>query len=304
MCLAVYTAPGARLTREQFFTAWENNDDGGGLAYFNEYGLIEVVKSVTPDWLWKKYMEKWDEYGEESPFLVHFRIGTSGTPDITNVHPFHLNRDTVAIHNGVITQVKTSEGRNDTRVFIEDYLRLLPDDWLDQPTLVHMVEDFLRTDKMVFLTANSDLEYSAYILNESCGHWNDDEDIWFSNYSYKKSSYKSFGLSGNKTYKKSSSKEDKSPKKESANRAEALRATELDLAIAWDTCCFCAGDLYGDVICWTCGLCLFHDDAWDECDCWSADDKAVESMRPEPEIVTHGLLAMTDEEFREFMSVH
>lgn len=189
MCIAIYQDAGQNLGDDLLFNAWTNNPDGGGFAYFRD-GQPHVEKYMT----WTSYIKNLRKAKREhpdSPFVLHMRIKTHGTVCIENTHPFYVDENTVMAHNGIISGVTYDEtNKNDTRHFIEQYIRELPDDWLDNLALSRLVEDFIGNSKLVFLTSNPDLEYGAYILNSHKGHWDHDRDgspnMWFSNSSYKR----------------------------------------------------------------------------------------------------------------------
>lgn len=185
MCIAIYQSTGYRLPKEQMVQSWKNNPDGGGFAYFDGNGEIVIEKDMELDGMMYKYERAVDRYASTSPFAVHFRIATHGAVNLENCHPFMVSEDTVIIHNGIIPVLFESkeDPRSDTRVFAEDYLTKMKDDWMDDENMMDLVETFIGGSKLVILSRAG--KKDAYIANERTGNWSDDEKIWYSNASYK-----------------------------------------------------------------------------------------------------------------------
>jgi len=97
----------------------------------------------------------------------------------------------VIAHNGIIDKVEgliKGTDLTDTEGLVEHVLADLRDDWLDNPLLTAMMEEFIGWSKLVFLTNSPHLDANMYILNSEQGIWSN--DIWFSNYSCFKSKAK------------------------------------------------------------------------------------------------------------------
>lgn len=185
MCIAIFQNAGNIISDDEFYNCWCANPDGGGFAYITPTGEIKVQHYMKYKKMYAAYRAAMEVHGDTSPFLVHFRIATHGSVDLSNCHPFKVNDNQVLIHNGMIPVLyDKGERRSDTRIFAEDYMRKMPDGWLDDPFMVDMVEDFITTgSKVAFLSTNT--EHAGYILNQKLGHWTDGNGIWWSNSSYK-----------------------------------------------------------------------------------------------------------------------
>lgn len=185
MCLAVYQQAGAEPEFSELIAAWDNNSDGGGFAHFADDGSIQVYKTMDLLAFLENYEEAWQKYGQDSPFILHFRLATHGTTDEYNVHPFAVDANTVVAHNGIINtlgQEKTDK-RSDTHFFVQEYLRRLPERWYEDPFISDMIERYIGTgSKLVVLTNHESAKSPGYIFNQKAGHWRD--GMWFSNYSY------------------------------------------------------------------------------------------------------------------------
>lgn len=181
MCLLVVCPPGAVMPDEHIDNAWTWNPDGGGFAHVGKAGKIRPFRTMQKKAFVHAYHASTRLY-PESPFLVHFRLGTSGVRDLTNVHPFSVGDENncYMAHNGVLN-VKTRDTLSDTQVFARDWLTQMPADWLDNDVLVTLVEEFIGSDKMAFLRFREGRPWYD-ILNERLGEW--EEGIWYSNDTY------------------------------------------------------------------------------------------------------------------------
>ena len=87
------------------------------------------------------------------------------------------------------TFIAEGDKRSDTRVFAEDTLPKLGGVLaLEDENIYRMVEGWASGSKIAVLTARPDAQFQLYLINESAGHW-DDNGVWWSNSSYKRSTY-------------------------------------------------------------------------------------------------------------------
>lgn len=181
MCVAVVTKPGKSLTDDMIEKGWNVNSDGGGFAYIKD-GLVRIHKGLMDlDKFKSAYHNAVDDVGKDSPFLIHFRIRTSGMVDQANTHPFRINPQKgpggAVIHNGVLFYPDYREagnrGKSDTRILCESLNNVLAlEDLQKSKTDLNRA---LSGNKMAFLYDTGDY----VIINEESGFWND--DMWFSN---------------------------------------------------------------------------------------------------------------------------
>lgn len=173
MCVIVLQPTGSYISKEVAQACWKTNPDGGGFAFFNDEGM-HIQKYMTFDEFWPAF-EQARSLHRERDFLLHFRIATHGTVDVTNVHPFPVDDSTVLAHNGIISSVPDyKDGRSDTRVFIDEVIPELPDRWFANAYVRDMVGSWIGGSKFAILTPNS-----WHIVNEQKGVW--DNGMWFSN---------------------------------------------------------------------------------------------------------------------------
>lgn len=266
MCIAIYQDPGARLTEDEFRTSWQSNPDGGGLAWLDDTGTVRTFKSMKLRPMMDKYEQILDLHGAHTPVLVHFRIATHGTVNEYNCHPFMVNSNIAVIHNGIIpVLIDKKDNRSDTRVFTEEYLPKLPAGWLDDDYLFDMVEEYIGSSKLVFLTTEN--RERAYIANEHQGHWNTPKNIWFSNKSYCKAP----AMYGSKN----------SGKWQQPSMVNTAFADDDYDDATFGLCKFCTAPSVYDGVCYECEICQSCSMTDDYCQCYTTVAQTINSMTSE-----------------------
>lgn len=183
MCIIAAVLPNLMLDKETFDRCWDKNPDGFGMSYVYK-GTLRIKKTMFKKNAWSLYHNV-HRIAPESAKILHFRIGTHGTKDISNCHPFSINKELCFAHNGIIKNVPDCDKneRNDTRVFNDMILKNLPPDFYKWTHYHMLLEAFIDYSKLVFMTRANAL----YIINEKKGEWH--EGIWFSNSGYKACTY-------------------------------------------------------------------------------------------------------------------
>lgn len=176
MCIIMFQPASSEqdIPFNYFKAAQEKNNDGHGLMYVRNNVLVVKTQMGNIDKFYEKYLAA---RGLNTPIGIHFRIGTSGARNLSNCHPFYLNPTTAFMHNGVIG--RGANGKSDTRIFAENLLRQLPENWMNNSAICQLLADHIDSNKMVFLNNKK----QSVILNESLGHWTD--KVWYSNSSYR-----------------------------------------------------------------------------------------------------------------------
>jgi hypothetical protein len=186
MCIAILNKQG-QLGSIQLENSWKNNNEGGGLMWVQD-GKLQTFKTYN-------YNDFEDMYFSlrSNPnignVVLHFRIATSGFKNPINLHPFLVNENLGFVHNGIISGLGTAD-HSDTYQFNE-LLQKLPTDFLSNESIVHFISEYITSSKLVFL----DSQDNYCIMNEKYGHWDETQDNWFSNDSYK--SYNDWVYFGN-----------------------------------------------------------------------------------------------------------
>ena len=177
MCIAILNLKGT-LSKETLQTCWNSNPHGAGLIYNNPDGL-QIFKELKSFQVFYNEYIKQRKLNKRSKFAIHFRISTSGKIDLTNCHPFEINKDTAFIHNGMIDIKPLNKKVSDTFTFNELIFKKLGKDWQSNKAMIELLENYIYGSKRVVLNSDN----SHVILNEDSGHW--DEDNWYSNNSYR-----------------------------------------------------------------------------------------------------------------------
>lgn len=187
MCLLTYYPPGVHPDTGALEIGAQNNPDGYG------YGIVDtgqdaiiVRRSMDADKLIEEF-ESMRKKHPEGPALFHSRIGTGGTIDRSNCHPFKVGNDprVVVAHNGImpsVVQPRKGDPRSDTRIFAETHL---PYRNFTTAKGQRKLGRWLGTDKIVILSVHPYHPFSAKIINEERGQWVD--QIWYSNSSFEDS---------------------------------------------------------------------------------------------------------------------
>lgn len=182
MCIAIFKPADKSIPKDTLRTCFDNNDDGAGFSYINTdfcgVRRLKIKKYMKFEDFYKAY-EKATRLFPDSPFIIHFRIGTHGEKSSYNCHPFWVRKDLVFIHNGIISGVGTDKRKSDTQLFNDKILKKLPKDWERNDAIWSLIHGFIGMSKLIFL--NTDGEYM--IVNEDKGEWVD--GVWYSNSSYK-----------------------------------------------------------------------------------------------------------------------
>ena len=190
MCIAILKTKDGNITDEQLLNCFDNNPDGAGIAYTKD-NKIFIVKGIFDA---KQFVEEYHKAVAEADgaMLVHCRIGTSGFKDYTNCHPHIVSDECVMIHNGILSiDVPKGSKVSDTVLYVEQYLKPLPKDFMLNDGIMSLITDHIGTgNKFVFLNNHGDFS----IANEKAGHWKN--GVWFSNYSYEAYSFYTKGFKG------------------------------------------------------------------------------------------------------------
>jgi predicted glutamine amidotransferase len=190
MCLLVVCKPNAIPKREELTEGACSNPHGYGFAMIID-GKIFRYRTMSARKAVGKFIHMRQQY-PQGYAIWHARYATHGVKNEDNCHPFQVgdDTDTVLAHNGVLdTFIGKDDKRSDTRVFAEDTLPKLGGVCaLEDENLYRMIEGWATGSKIAVLTVNPQAEYQLYLINEKLGHW-DDNGVWWSNSSYKRSTY-------------------------------------------------------------------------------------------------------------------
>jgi glutamine amidotransferase len=181
MCLITVVPKKIKVNLTEAMVGWDNNPDGGGIAYV-EGGKIVIQKTLKRE-DWEKRVKRLIACPPESDLLLHTRIATHGMVSLDNVHPFRC-ADWVVAHNGIFNEFtpRVIKGEfSDSRLFVRA-LERSGVWWREKPGLEFLATLVSRGNKLAFLTR----EGIAKILNPS--EWvKTSEGIYYSNSGYRAS---------------------------------------------------------------------------------------------------------------------
>jgi len=206
MCLLTFMQEYTTADVDSLAIGSQNNPDGFGYAV---HAGTHIVKGsgLNFDAVLDNFLKT--RAIHSGPALFHSRITTHGGTNINNCHPFQVGKDTntVVAHNGMLP-IAARNGMSDTHIFAKE---LFPS-WGGASTLNSKktrkkLSKFADGSKLVFLSANPDVQDDYYIINENDGHWN--EGVWWSNNSYK---YDRYSYAGSGMYTTGWSSTSKTPK--------------------------------------------------------------------------------------------
>lgn len=187
MCLLTFIPEYTTPKIEDLRNSAENNPDGFGFAIHDGTRIIHD-SGLNFNAILDKFLTLRQTHN--GPALFHTRITTHGGTSNENCHPFQVGKDelTVVAHNGMLP-IEAKNGKSDTRIFAEE---LFPS-WggastLNSKKMRKKLAKFATGSKLVFLSANPDVQNDYTIINEKDGHY-DADGIWWSNNSYKYSRY-------------------------------------------------------------------------------------------------------------------
>lgn len=201
MCIIIAKDKGGRLpTKKELENSFNYNSDGAGLMYVDN-NKVHIDKGyMTFDKFYnhyKKLLKKYNNFKNKS-LVLHFRIGTSSGNIPANTHPYpistnkkdlhklHIETDLGMVHNGIIseyTPLDKNSTTNDTQEFILRYVAPMYKHYNHFYKNEYILKgmDDITNSKLVFLTADDNLYY--------VGKFIEDNNLLFSNDTYKKSTY-------------------------------------------------------------------------------------------------------------------
>ena len=190
MCLLIVCEPNSTPNKADLHAGACSNPHGFGFAIHAGDKIISE-RSMSAKKSIARFLELRKQY-PEGYAMWHARYATHGVKNEQNCHPFMVGGDerTYLAHNGVLDiSIGKSDKRSDTRVFAEDTLpRIGGVSALDDDNVWIMAETWAKGSKIAILTCDPAAKHPMYLLNESSGSW-DNEGIWWSNQSHKRSVY-------------------------------------------------------------------------------------------------------------------
>jgi hypothetical protein len=180
MCIAIYKPETKLISKKTLQTCWKNNQHGAGYAYALNNKLIIRKGFMKFEHFWRSYKEI-----QQYSCIIHFRISTCGGITKENTHPFKVNSNVAMVHNGMLPIDDDPDKKlSDTALFCKNTLGHLPENFLEYPGILDMIEVYMESypggykNKIIFL----DNTGKVVILGGKHGYWVD--NCWYSNDSY------------------------------------------------------------------------------------------------------------------------
>lgn len=191
MCLLVVCEPNSTPKREDLHNGACSNPHGFGFSIDTGTEII-TERSMSARKSINRFLELRAQY-PNGYAMWHARYATHGVKNEANCHPFRVGGtgyDTYLAHNGVLDiNIHKQDKRSDTRVFAEDTLQMLGGaPALDDDNIFTIISGWAKGSKIAIMTNDPRCKYRMYLINENSGTW-DDDGIWWSNSSHKRSTY-------------------------------------------------------------------------------------------------------------------
>ena len=198
MCIIAYKSAEAKFpSKKTLRTCFNNNPDGAGFMY-NASGVVHIKKGfMSFQQFWKALRAVREEVGDNTSYVMHFRISTQAGMREDCTHPFPLSRhmkdmrllDTTTsigvAHNGIISLTSESGWSktitySDTMKFITDYLSLIimGKSWYRDKDKKQLVENLIDNSRLAVLDSTGHCEMLGL-------GWVENNGVWYSNSSYK-----------------------------------------------------------------------------------------------------------------------
>ena len=87
MCIIMYAPSGVGIEEKKIRQAFENNPDGAGAMWYDEYGYVHYRKGFDKV---DELVSFFNSLGREFPRALHCRIATSGKIGVRTCHPFPI----------------------------------------------------------------------------------------------------------------------------------------------------------------------------------------------------------------------
>lgn len=197
MCICVEKPAGIKFPgKKTLKTCFDNNPDGAGYMYPFKDRVIIKKGFMTFNSFWKSLTETRKKYGDDLPYVLHFRISTQGGINPECTHPFPLSPNMAELkktrtfssfgiaHNGIISLTSCgylkSVSYSDTMTFITDYLTLIikNKDYYKDSDKKMLIKRLIDSSKLAIMDGGGHVEL--------IGEWIEDNGVYYSNTSYKK----------------------------------------------------------------------------------------------------------------------
>lgn len=201
MCIIIAKKKGNRLpSKNELEYSFQHNHDGAGFMYTLNGKVVIDKGYMTFEKFYKRYQELCKEFNnfKDKSLVIHCRIGTAGSNNAQNTHPYPLTRNVFKMHklhttanvgiahNGIISDYnpdKTDGDVNDTQLFIKTFLMNLSNSDAKFYKREHYRDYIANITSSRF--AILDCEDNLYLV----GRYETEDNLNFSNKNYKPFTY-------------------------------------------------------------------------------------------------------------------
>jgi hypothetical protein len=196
MCIIAYKPQNVAMPSKKLLQiCFNNNPDGAGYMIASGGNVIYRKGFMDFGGFYSSLTSAIKRYGEDVPYVLHFRISTQAGVNKQCCHPFPLSEDMDELkqlkgrcdigiaHNGIISLTssysKAKIDYSDTMKFITDYLSLIirnKNYYKDKNTLT-LIDRLIDGSRLAILDSTGHCELIGHGWEESCG-------VYYSNSSY------------------------------------------------------------------------------------------------------------------------
>lgn len=180
MCIIIVANKNKKIPNEHIKLASELNCDGFGMsASVNNKLFVYKSISINSDDIIKLYNSI--RQVATGDIVLHFRLATHGDVSDKLCHPFHVNKDLVMFHNGVISDSVSgynehNKNESDTTAFVNNVLKNFKKGFQNNKTIMNMISTFVgEYNRLCFLDSTGQTNYT------SSDKWVEHNGILYSN---------------------------------------------------------------------------------------------------------------------------
>ena len=166
MCIIIVANKNKKIPSEHIKLASELNCDGFGIsASVNNKLFVYKSISINPDDIIKLYNSI--RQVATGDIVLHFRLATHGDVSDKLCHPFHVNKNLVMFHNGVIRDNVSGynghdKNESDTTAFVNNVLKNFKKGFQNNETIMNMISTSVgEYNRLCFLDSTGKTNYTS-----------------------------------------------------------------------------------------------------------------------------------------------
>jgi hypothetical protein len=127
------------------------------------------------------FLESYNKISSATEVIIHFRLASCGKVVPEQTHPMFINDGLAFCHNGHMINKAISEEVNskksDTIIFLEKILKKLPADFLSNPAMRELLNEYLGSSVLYFMDKDGNVDIlgdqSDTYMQDDCRFSND-----------------------------------------------------------------------------------------------------------------------------------